>query len=386
MLNRVALANFKCFRKQSVALAPLTLLTGVNGTGKSSVMQALLALRQSQIHGVLDSELQLSGRLVNLGTADDVFYENAENDDLSIELAGTELEGSKLEGSEASGSERQWLKNFVFCLDEGSKKLRRSQDAKGDGFSDKDSCSLFSRTFTYLQAERIGPRTSQSFPDPVQRAYNAIGNAGEFCAYLLSKNEDSEVPCGALCLRQQKETLTNIRSQIEFWLSGVGQSARLTLQEYPAMDLLSLCFSFVTNGIPSRPYRPTHVGFGLSYVLPIFVAVLSSKPGSLLQIENPEAHLHPKGQSVMGHFLSIAASCGMQILVETHSDHLLNGVRLAVKRGVIAPEWTAINFFSRNDDTDEPEVVNPKIDADGRLNDWPDDFFDEWEKNLMELL
>lgn len=112
------------------------------------------------------------------------------------------------------------------------------------------------------------------------------------------------------------------------------------------MDLVSLRYSFIQDQQVSNAYRSTNVGFGLTYSLPIFVAVLSSRPGSLILLENPEAHLHPKGQSRLGEFLAIAASQGIQIVAETHSDHVLNGVRVAVHQGNYGPAIHVFIFFN----------------------------------------
>ena len=101
-------------------------------------------------------------------------------------------------------------------------------------------------------------------------------------------------------------------------------------------DLMRLGFQFTRAGqVVSAARRPTNVGFGLGYALPIVVACLIAKPGALLLLENPEAHVHPQGQSAMARLSCAAASAGAQVIVETHSDHILNGVRLMVKRGQI---------------------------------------------------
>ena len=152
------------------------------------------------------------------------------------------------------------------------------------------------------------------------------------------------------------------------------------------MDLVNMEFSFVRDGLPSMNYRPTNVGFGLTYSLPIFVATLSSAPDSLLLIENPEAHLHPRGQVAMGKFLALAAANGIQIIIETHSDHVLNGIRMAVKNKTIQAADVTLHFFDRPRSAPCCAVTSPKIDKDGRLDQWPDGFFDEWEKGLAELL
>ena len=86
----------------------------------------------------------------------------------------------------------------------------------------------------------------------------------------------------------------------------------------------------------------------------------------------------------MGHFLARAAACGIQVVLETHSDHVLNGIRVAIKQGDIGHEDVQINFFRHEDG--RSCIDTPRIDQDGHIDLWPDDFFDEWDKQLSELL
>ena len=374
LVRKLRLQNFKCFRDQSIDLQPLTLLAGINGMGKSSIIQALLLLRQTVLlnhSGKDQNELLLNGPLINLGHADDVLYENAIDDEL----------GFRLETEEKTG--KPDVLEFHFQKDE-EKKFWGELPGSTTQYS-----SLLGYTdaaFAYLQAERLGPRTS--LPQDAHHKLNRVGNAGELSARILFQQESTPLPCPDLCRRRQgeNEIMRGLRAQTEIWLSQIGHDSRIMVTEYPNMDLVNLEISFLTKGIPTKRYRATHVGFGLSYALPVFVAVLSSPPGSMVLIENPEAHLHPKGQTVMGHFLAKAAACGIQMVIETHSDHLLNGVRLAVKRGILKPELTALNFFEPDQTGSGSTVINPQINKDGHLDYWPDNFFDEWEKNLVELL
>jgi predicted ATPase len=114
----------------------------------------------------------------------------------------------------------------------------------------------------------------------------------------------------------------------------------------------------------------------------------ASPPGTLILIENPEAHLHPRGQSKMGELIALAASCGIQIILETHSDHVLNGIRKAVKYKKLDAEKVQINYFERYLQKGQPitEIITPRIYPDGGIDKWPDGFFDQAEKDLMELL
>jgi predicted ATPase len=95
--------------------------------------------------------------------------------------------------------------------------------------------------------------------------------------------------------------------------------------------------------------RPTNMGFGVSYALPIVLGALTAANGGLIIIENPEAHLHPAGQSQMGIFLARMASAGVQVIAETHSDHVLNGVRRAIGEGVLSSEDAIVHFFGEVD-------------------------------------
>ena len=132
-------------------------------------------------------------------------------------------------------------------------------------------------------------------------------------------------------------------------------------------------------------HRPVQTGFGITQVLPIVVAALSANEGSLLLIENPEVHLHPKGQSAMGEFLAEVAASGVQVLIETHSDHILNGVRRAVKNKVLLGEETAIHFFRSKreaDETNHVQVQSPLLGNDGSIDYWPEGFFDQFDKDM----
>ena len=119
-------------------------------------------------------------------------------------------------------------------------------------------------------------------------------------------------------------------------------------------------------------------------VLPVVVAALSAEEDHLLVIETPEAHLHPAGQAHMGEFLAEVAAAGVQVILETHSDHVLNGIRRAVKRNALSPDAAALHFFRPRDEKDEnaAQVLSPVLDRDGNIDSWPDGFFDQFDKDM----
>ena len=127
--------------------------------------------------------------------------------------------------------------------------------------------------------------------------------------------------------------------------------------------------------------RPANVGFGLSYALPVIVAALTASPGTLFLVENPEAHLHPAGQSLIGQFLTRVAAAGVQVVVETHSDHVINGMRLAAARdGLLPPSDAIIHFLA---DAGTRHTI--EIQGSGALTEWPPGFFDQSELDLGQL-
>ncbi len=372
-LHSLRLQNFKCFEDQHLRLHPLTLLTGLNSTGKSSVIQSLLLLRQSYQQGLLlKTGLALNGDLVHIGTAKDALFEGADalpkgakEDSIGFDLL---LE---------NGIEKQWR----FQYDREVDVLSLSSSASDDTMIIYDA-SLFNDNFHYLQAERLGPRRFFETSDFLVRQRKQLGSAGEYAAHFLSIFGDDPIPHRALA--HPNAVSLSLRAQVEAWLGEISPGTLISLSPSPDTDTISLQFSFAT----SNKYRATNIGFGIIYVLPILIAVLSSSAGSLLLIENPEAHLHPRGQAEMGALLARAASCDIQVVIETHSDHVLNGIRVAVHNGIIEPQDTQLHFFQRKvrDGLVQNEITPLLIDRDGRIDRWPDGFFDEWDKSLEALL
>lgn len=135
--------------------------------------------------------------------------------------------------------------------------------------------------------------------------------------------------------------------------------------------------------MPTKRFPATNVGLGLSSALPVLTALLAP-PGSLCLIENPEAHLHPRVQTGLAELAVRAALAGVQVIVETHSDHFIDGIRIAVRDGLIGPDATAFHYFDRKGA--KTVVSSPKVDADGRLSSWPSGFFDQHAENLTRLL
>jgi predicted ATPase len=377
MISSLYIKNFKALSEHSIIFKPLTLISGINSSGKSSVLQSILTLRQSYQQNLLtENGLALNGDLVNIGRGEDALFEGAAEDLIEFKL--TDMSGINSSWQFKCGSKEKELNVLPLISRE---------------VGNYEHISIFDENFHYLQAERIGPRSSFKMASFQELQFNSLGAKGEYTGHFLSINGESKICDIKLShpnvVKNQDgskimNSSLNLIDQVQAWLGEISPGTKLKLDPKPDLDLMSI--QYQQGGI--KHYRSTNVGFGITYSLPIIVAILSSKPGALIIIENPEAHLHPKGQAKMGELVALAASCGIQIVVETHSDHVLNGIRLAVHGGKTNPDDVQLYYFQRVNKSGE-SIINPislKMNRRGRIDRWPDGFFDEWDKSLETLL
>ncbi|MFZ3218282.1 MAG: DUF3696 domain-containing protein [Candidatus Acidiferrales bacterium] len=368
MIREIHLTNFKCFRSQTIKFGQLTLLTGLNSSGKSTIIQSLLLLRQSYVENMLpDIGLAINGPLAQLGTAKDVLHEEADADQVRLRL----VEDAVMDLS------------LTFSYQENSDVLDLSYIRP---VGDVWSMNLFTDNFQYLRAERLGPRTSFGLSDFEVRRHRRIGISGEYATHFLSVYGGEAME--HFGLRHSLALSNALKSQVEAWMAEISPGVRLNVTLYSDIDLITFGVSYMLGGqVASTEYRPTNVGFGITYALPVVVALLSARVGGLVIVENPEAHLHPRGQVKIGELIARAASAGVQVIVETHSEHVLNGIRIAVHSGAV-PDPSIISIYYSKWETGgtSPTLTPVTVDNRGRLSDWPEGFFDETERSLDSLL
>ena len=372
MLSEIKLTNFKCFGNLELTCSPLTLLCGQNGMGKSTVMQALLVLRQSFLSDELgQGRLVLGGDLADLGTGNDVLFEGAETDMVVFELRSGHIQTPLRLSFEYSRAADQLQSGDAAVTEESS-----SQMLKQWG-----KVPPLGGNFSYVNAERIGPRKFYSLSETFARHGN-LGARGEYALNYLQARQNETLPSAdPRCTGSGEQGLLQV---IDHWLQEITPGAHLRFDTVTEADALVAGFFFDRpDDVPTRRYRAINVGFGLSYTLPVLAALLSP-PGSLCLIENPEAHLHPRGQTRLAELAVRASLSRVQVIAETHSDHFIDGVRIAVREGLIRPDQAAFHYFERDRGT--TVVTSPQVDADGRLSSWPAGFFDQQEENLARLI
>ncbi len=369
MLNRLFIKNFKAIKEADFSLGKLNLLAGINGMGKSSMVQTLLLLKQSNDsleRGILSLN---HPEFASLGKGRDVFYQYSEE---KLIIVGIENE---------QGMSRNW--NFKYQADGEVLECEEKHNYKHL----IEHFNLFSDNFQYLNAERIGPRTSYSSSNGYIERRGQIGSKGEYAVHYLNVFGTSEKILSN-ALHHPKARSRSLIHEVDAWLGEISPGTKLNTTAVPGTEMVLLDIRFETKTDFTNHFRPVNVGFGISFVLPVVLALLMAKKDRLIIIENPEAHLHPRGQAEMGRLMALAAKAGAQIIAETHSDHILNGVRVAVKRGDIPKDDARIFFFDRktSDHEQYSHVTSIKIDHKGELSEYPPNFLDEWNNQLFKLI
>jgi predicted ATPase len=365
MLDFIRIQRFKSLNDARFPLSSLNLFSGLNGMGKSSLIQTLLLLRQSQEQNTLSEKgLLLKGEYVSVGTGQDILSENAEKETIEFTLVWNNQEPVHFIFKYSSKSDLQPL----------GKKFQLPQQES----------SLFNKNFQYLSADRISPKTAYEASDYYIQDLNSIGNHGEYTAHYIAEN--SLKPLAIEALKHKDAPSFGLLDNLDKWMSEISPGIRIHAKPHQAMNSVALSYAFEQGKEVTADFKPQNVGFGLTFVLPVLVTILRAKPGDLLIIENPEAHLHPGGQSVLGKLCSIAATNGVQLFIESHSDHFLNGIRVAVKEGHIPENKVKLFFLERGTLVHETRVVSPEIDKLGRISMWPKGFFDEGDTLLEKLL
>ena len=371
MLERIDLRFFKCFEELQLPLAPLTLLTGLNASGKSSVLQALVLLHQTMREHEWTTRLALNGAGVRLGTMPDVVDEVFGRRSFKIGL-----------------TDGEYTCDWTFYGDRKDMSMAVKQvSVNGRGIEDppflwhllppddhdRPGFHLHRRlrNLAYITAERVGPQEAYALEDP--HVVNVVGPRGEHAASVLHWGRDDPV----LVDLALPDAPASLFRQVEERMRTFFPGCTLDLQQAPRANAVTLGFRTSDD---TGFHSPAHTGFGLTQCLPIVIAALSASKGDILLLENPEAHLHPVGQALMGQFIGEVARAGMQVLVETHSDHVLSGIRRTVKTGRLPASQVAIHFF-RPRSSGQPQVVSPALDQAGNIDSWPQGFFDQFDKD-----
>lgn len=228
----------------------------------------------------------------------------------------------------------------------------------------------------YLTADRIGVE------DTYQKSLEGkdeIGVRCEYAFFYLAGHKDEEMREKGFIY--DSATKTTLGGQVDYWLERI-IGYRVIAEEIPGTELIRVSYR---NRELGRDIRPKNVGTGVSYIAEIIIAAFSCEKDDILIIENPEIHLHPSGQCELMEFLVFLARKGLQVVMETHSDHIFNGLRRCVSSDRISKDNVQIYFFRQNEDKISVPV-EISLDEDGRVENQQDGLFDQIEKDLDVIL
>ncbi|QPH38751.1 AAA family ATPase [Pedobacter endophyticus] len=334
MINKLIVDNFKCFDKIEIDLKNLTLFCGTNSSGKSSAIQSLLL-----IDNCLTTDYSLNSHWLNLGHFEEIRNFIIRRERVYIEIV-----------QEASLCKIEVAEDEIISSAEGNYKA-----------------------IYYISANRVGPK---DFYHKITSNKNFIGENAEFLIDYFYKNSRNIV----VNERMVDNSSSTLDFHVNYWLNKI-LNVTIALDNIISGNIITANYSFKGN----KNVRPYHVGAGTSYIIGILILCLNIEKGATVILENPEIHLHPKAQSELASFLAFIAKSGVQIIIETHSDHIFNGIRKAVYRNEICNDDISIQFFEMNQNN-LSDNINVNLNSRGKILDVRDDLFDQFDNDLDELL
>jgi len=413
-ITKITVAGYKSIsREQSIEIKPLTILAGANSSGKSSMMQPLLLLKQTLEASYDPGALRLDGPNVRF-TSTDQFLSHAGNGKhvnafhvgvgvegdssstiffhrrlnrtlevrrmISISMGGTiDIRPGMSDKEMLSGELPEFMKSVLtlFLEGEGNWRLNVVQDRcffKVELTQSEDlgitvdvpiindlvlSLDKHIRELIHLPGLRGNP----------ERTYlvAAVGSnfTGTFENYAASVIAKWQADRNTRKIEELGQDLRNLGltwkvlakpindTQVELQVGRLPQPSKAGKS-----DMVSIA----------------DVGVGVSQTLPVLVALHAAKPRQLVYIEQPEIHLHPRAQTAMAQILAQAAKRGVRVVVETHSSLLILGIQTLVAEGMLSPELIKLHWFERRHG--RTEITSRDLDETGAFGDWPEDFAD----------
>nr|VFK31731.1 MAG: Predicted ATPase [Candidatus Kentron sp. MB]VFK34888.1 MAG: Predicted ATPase [Candidatus Kentron sp. MB]VFK77021.1 MAG: Predicted ATPase [Candidatus Kentron sp. MB] len=351
MLEMLQIHGFKCFDSIDIPLRRINLFSGANSSGKSSALQAFLLLCKNAVK----NSSPLNGMWLRLGAFDECRNHRLATRAFQVGVKQGE-ETFQVEFRPANDDDNDAVVSYIH-----------------ESVAIQDHLNFENRHIYYLSANRIGPE--DSYPKNFDRL-NFLGNKAEFMVDFLYKNRKREV-VPALIADPASITLEH---QVNHWLKELF-GVKNTIRDLGFSNSLSMELSLQDG----RPIRTYHMGSGISFTIGVFICCLAAKPGDVVVIENPEIHLHPRAQSDLMGFLCFVAEGGIQVILETHSDHIFNGVRKAIVKKEIAHTEVAVQFFQRDENNFAGNTLI-ELNAHGRVVNHLKGLFDQFDDDLDRIL
>lgn len=405
-ITRITVGGFKSIvQEQSIEIKSLTILAGANSSGKSSMMQPLLLLKQTLEDDYDPGALSLNGPHVKFTQVDQLLsrtqdgqpgasfhvgIETADNASLTTYLASSKNRGFEVEETIYQVGQDQYrlyldmpdLDIHALLLSMGIDPIVRFQAVPAPALvAAQKRCFLIP-----VPLFEGGLEQAVSMPGEIQvkssihqilhlpgwrgnpeRDYRALATGstfpGTFEQYTASIIEEWQ-------LDDEKQKLAKLFTDL----------ARLALTNQVVarrknVGEIELRVNRFLHGKKEDMISIADVGLGVSHALPVVVALQAANSGQLVYIEQPEIHLHPRAQYTMAEVLADAAKEGKRLVIETHSSILLLGIQTLVAEGKLPPELVKLHWFTQQEDG-STKIDSADLDERGAYGDWPEDFDD----------
>lgn len=338
MINNIKIQNYKSISECVLDFLPLTILTGKNSSGKSSVLQAILA---SIIH------CGLSGRMV-----DEYAYSRIQNLITFNNIRNKKLNSDKV---------NIYINKKLYCIER-------------DKFGLYSSNFKLEKNFYYLPANRESIKSIDYYQKDIK-----FGLYGEFVSSYFEGNKDKVVN-----LYGDNEIQT-MKYNLGFWIERILDIKFLLITN--RLDTMHVTSRFIQDDI-GYEFEITNVSTGLIFLIKILIIGLSLKKGDVFVVENPEIHLHPKAISRLVEFFAFLVTNGIQVILETHSDTLINKTRYLIYKKELNADSVVIYYKDNIDSGFEQVLINDSgyfANKNGEKRAFPQGFLDVGLAELMEI-
>jgi len=428
MINYLHVKNFKSWRDTGkMKFAPLTGFFGTNSSGKTSIIQLLLLLKQTVESPDRNSVLNTGDEhsLIDLGTFFDLIHGHEIENKLQFMLSWDIPQTIKIKNPEKLKEDLfnivelsfnasilydklPVVENFEYSFDVQSFRMERKSNGKNNKY-DLTSSEYKAKRYQGRVWPLPSPVKCYGFPDEVTGYYQNVGFLSRFVlafeelfkgiaylgplreypkrsyswagegptdvgrrgesaihALLSTRNRGDLISLGR---GRKKET---IEERIGYWLREMG-----IIHSYNLQPIAKHRKEYELR-VKTTQYSPevliTDVGFGVSQILPVLVLCYYMPEGSTIILEQPEIHLHPYVQAMLADvFIEVINKKHTQIIVESHSEHLLRRIQRRVAENKISSDETALYFCKMGKRFSEMERLN--VDLFGNITNWPPDFF-----------
>lgn len=366
MIESIHIQNFKSIENQVFDFKPITILTGTNSCGKSSIIQAILIYS----HYTARREEKYKANSLKK------YIDNLGDTKSLVSLV-----------QKTNEREETFIRPTIDGYNESFLSFGIHTDIIGLIETKKEKMLIFEENLYYISANRIGQENL-----PQSNEYEKCGINGEYIFGFYEDNKNVRLQNEKLIfkdkIKNSKEpTAESLSAQVSFWLNKI-----LDLNLIPRterIDNTKVKLIYKNSDLHNFDITPFNLGAGVSYLAKILILGLSLKEGDILIVENPEVHLHPKAISKFAEFFVFLANGGIQVILETHSEHIINKMRYSVFKGQISKDNIQIYYRERFDTPFSSIQINEKgkyINENNEVIEFPKGFFDSDLDELLEMM